>query len=130
MAKVLIVDDDLYIRELYEEVLKGEGYEVETAENGQQGLDQLQQGGYDAVLLDMMMPKIDGLGILESLAKNPPPKKNGPVLLLSNLGHETVVKRALTLGASGYLIKANITPDLIVNKLKSLFEENSTSLER
>ena len=124
MAKrILVVDDDLYIRELYEEVLKDEGYTIETASDGQAALDKLQLGGYDLVLLDIMMPKIDGLGIMDALTKNPPTVKNGPILLLTNLDHEPLIKDAMNKGAQAFLIKADITPaDLLENVKKYLVE--------
>lgn len=112
--RILIIDDDLYIRELYEEVLKNANFTVETAVDGEEGINKLKEGGYDLVLLDMMMPKIDGLGVLNELQNNPPKLKNGPILLLSNLGHEPVVEEALQKGAVAYLIKADITPDQII----------------
>ena len=117
--KVLVVYDDLYIRELYEEVLRDEGFTVESAVDGEEGLKKLQQGGYDLVLLDVMMPKLDGLGVLDGLQKNPPKEKNGAIVLLTNLGHDPIIKDALSKGAASYLIKADLTPDQLVEKLKS-----------
>ena len=124
MAKrILVVDDDLYIRELYEEVLKDEGYNVETAKDGEETLGKLQQGGYDLVLLDIMMPKLDGLGVMESLKKNPPSIPNGPILLLTNLDHDPLIKEAMEKGAQAFIIKADITPaDLLVQVKKFLGE--------
>src|SRR5207245_2526054 len=98
--KIIVVDDDQYIRELYEEVLKGEGYEVDSATNGEEGLPKLQQGGYDLVLLDVMMPKLDGMGVLNALSANPPLTKNGPIVLLTNLDNIALIKEAQTKGAS------------------------------
>lgn len=116
--KILVVDDDMYIRELYEEVLKDEGYFVETAEDGEKGLVKLQGGGYDVVLLDVMMPKIDGIGVLTELAQNPPTTPNGAIMLLTNLGHDAVVKEAMSKGAIAYLNKADMTPDQLVTEVK------------
>jgi len=118
--KILLVDDDLYIRDVYEEVLKGEGYEIETAINGEEGLARLKQGGYDLILLDVMMPTLDGIGVLEELKKNPPQLKNGPIVLLTNLGLDPVVKTAKDKGATSYLIKANITPRDLVEAVARL----------
>lgn len=113
--RILVIDDDLYMRELYEEVLKGVGYEVETAVDGEGGIKKLSSGGYDLTFLDMMMPKIDGLGVLNALIKTPPAVKNGPIILLSNLGHEHVIEEAKQKGATNYLIKADITPDQLLS---------------
>src|SRR5438477_7753764 len=100
--RILIVDDDLYLRDLYNEVLKNAGYEVDTAIDGEEGIEKIKKDGYDLVLLDMMMPKIDGLGVLTQLSQTQPPLKNGPIILLTNLGHEPVIQEALQKGAVAY----------------------------
>lgn len=121
--KVMVVDDDLYIRELYEEVLKDEGYTVDTASNGQEAYDKLKVGGYDIILLDIMMPKLDGLGVMDALKKTEPPVKNGPIILLTNLDHDPLIKDAISKGAAAFIIKADITPaDLVVQVKKYLGE--------
>src|SRR5438309_9558618 len=98
--KILVLDDDLYIRELYEEVLKNEGYDVDSAVDGEEGLGKLEKGGYDLILLDVMMPKLDGMGVLNALSKNPPAAINGPIILLTNLGQEPMLKVATNKGAN------------------------------
>jgi CheY-like chemotaxis protein len=118
MAKILIVDDDAYLRELYEEVLKAEGYDVITAVDGEDGLAKLQQGGFDLTLLDVMMPKLDGLGVLKKLHETPPTNPNKTILLLTNLAQDPIVQEALHLGVKSYLIKADITPDQLIEKVK------------
>lgn len=116
--KVLIVDDDVYLRDLYEEVLKAEGYEVMTAGDGEEGVTKLQIGGFDLTLLDVMMPKLDGLGVLKKLKETPPTTPNGTILLLTNLAQDPIVQEAMQLGAKSYLIKADITPDQLLEKVK------------
>jgi len=118
MAKILIVDDDLYIRELYEEVFKDAGFDVSTAFDGEEGFNKMQKGGYDVILLDVMMPKLDGIGVLTKLQTTPPLVKNGPILLLTNLAHETVIQDAIKKGAAGFLIKTDVTPDILIAKVK------------
>lgn len=119
MAKrIIVVDDDLYIRELYEEVLKDEKYEVDTAADGQEALDKIQKGGYDLILLDIMMPKVDGFGIMDNLKQNPPQTPNGPIVLLTNLDHEPLINEAMEKGATAFLIKADITPEDLIEKVK------------
>lgn len=116
--KILIVDDDLYIRDLYEEILKDEGYEVTSAADGKEGLDKLETGGYDLVLLDVMMPKIDGISVLSKLQIIEPKTKNGPIILLTNLSQGPVIEDGMKKGAKSYLIKADLTPDQLVKKVK------------
>ena len=120
--RILVIDDDLYLRDLYQELLKNAGYEVDTAIDGEEGIEKLKQGGYDLILLDMMMPKVDGLGVLTKLSEIQPPPKNGPVILLTNLGHEPVISEALQKGATTYLIKADTTPDQLLNVVKQYLQ--------
>jgi DNA-binding response OmpR family regulator len=116
--KVLVVDDDQYLRELYEEILQEENFLVETAQDGEEGLTKLQAGGYNLVLLDLMLPKRDGLDILKALVQQPSLQKNGPILLLTNLGYEKVLQQALQLGAQAYVNKADMTPDQLLEMVK------------
>lgn len=120
--KVLVVDDDLFIRELYEEVLKDDGFEVDSAVDGEEGLRKLQQGGYDLVLLDVMMPKKDGLGVLGELLSHPAQKPNGAILLLTNLGHDPIIQEAMNKGATSYLNKADMTPDQLLENIKKFLK--------
>lgn len=123
--KVMVVDDDLYIRELYEDVLKEEGYNVDSATNGEDALNKLKNGGYDLILLDIMMPKLDGLEIMDALKKTPPPVKNGPIILLTNLDHEPLIKDAMSRGAAAFIIKADITPGDLLGQVKKYLGETA-----
>lgn len=120
MKKVLIVDDDLYIRDLYEELLKGQkDCVVETAKDGDEGLKKISEGGYDLILLDVMMPKLDGHGVLVKLKETPPKAKNGPIMILTNLANDPVIDECLKEGAKGSYIKSDHTPEeflTMVNK--------------
>ncbi len=123
--KVMVVDDDLYIRELYEEILKDEGYIVDTASNGEEALSKLKLGGYDITLLDIMMPKLDGLGVMDALTMTPPPVKNGPIILLTNLDHDPLIKDAMARGAAAFIIKADITPADLLTQVKKYLGETT-----
>jgi len=118
MKKVLVVDDDQYIRDVYRELLEGEKYQVETAVDGQEGLLKAQEGGFDLILLDVMMPKIDGLGVLKALQKNPPKRENKAIILLTNLAYDKVMDRAMRNGAKSYLIKSEMNPDQFLQNIK------------
>lgn len=118
--KILIVDDDQYIREFYEELLSEAGYEVSTANDGQKGLELMQVGGYDLVILDVIMPKLDGIGILTQLQESPPKAKNGPIILLTNLANDPAVQEAKDKGAHSALTKSNITPEDFLATVRSL----------
>jgi len=119
--KILIVDDDQYIRELYVEILTDEKFDVDSAEDGIEGIDKIMKNKYDLILLDIMMPRLDGLGVLQKLHD----KKyvNGTIVLLTNLSHGPVIDEGTKLGAKGYLIKADITPDQFVEKVRSYLKK-------
>ncbi|OGY37937.1 MAG: hypothetical protein A3E36_01550 [Candidatus Andersenbacteria bacterium RIFCSPHIGHO2_12_FULL_45_11b] len=110
MAKILIVEDDQFIREMYNLVLTKAGHEVTEALDGKVGLSMAQEGGYDVILLDLMMPNLDGLGFLQGLKDNPPKKKNGNIIVLSNLAYSDAKQKAIDLGASNFLVKADLDP--------------------
>lgn len=116
--KILIVDDDQYLRELYEEILQEEGFSVSTAEEGYSGLEMISKNKYDLVLLDIMMPKLDGIGVLKQIQEKSLEKNASKIVLLTNLAHGPVIKEAQKYGVKDYLIKADLTPDQIVNNIK------------
>ena len=116
-VKILIVEDDLFIRELYERQLSLEGYEVTTAEDGEIGLNRITESIPDLLLLDIMLPKVSGLDLLRTI-KAKEETKNIPVILLTNLGQDSVIKEGFNLGADGYLIKSAYTPDQIIEEVK------------
>lgn len=116
--RILVVEDETYLRELYVDILKKEGYDVDFASEGEEALAKMKTGGYDLVLLDIMLPKMDGIQILKKLKQEKPQKPNKAVLLLTNLGQETVISEGVALGVRGYLIKSDYTPDQLVEEVK------------
>ena len=116
--KILIVEDDQFLRELYCDVLKAEGYVIDIAIDGQEGLKKIKEGGYNLVLLDIIMPKIDGLEIMRRIKTDPPALPNKCVIFLTNLDKEEEIRTALQLG-NGYLIKSQITPGNLVQEVKT-----------
>lgn len=121
-VKILVVEDDQFIRELYLDVLKAEGYVVDIAIDGEEGLKKIKGGGYDLVLLDIIMPKIDGLEIMRRIKTDPPALPNKCVIFLTNLDKEEEIKTALQLG-NGYLIKSQITPGGLVQEVKTYLKK-------
>lgn len=117
--KILIVEDDQFLREFYQELLSGEGYIVDTAEDGDIALTKINQGGWTLIMLDIMLPKKDGLQILRNLKVSPPKTANGPIIVLTNLGNDTIINQAFTLGATGYLIKSALNPDEVLTEIHS-----------
>ena len=125
--KILLVEDDQFTRELYEEVLKDAGFEVNSAVDGVDGLSKMTLGGYNLILLDVMMPKMDGLDVLRELMNNPPKVKNGTIVLLTNLTNGPVIDTAYGLNAKGHLVKSDITPGELVEHVKKYTQETETA---
>jgi DNA-binding response OmpR family regulator len=120
--KILLVEDEVLTRELYEEVLEEEGFAVSTAADGEEGLQKAMEGGFSLIILDIMLPKMDGLELLKALKASPPAKENGKILILSNLENDSITKAGIESGASDYLVKSNINPGQLVEKVKKLLE--------
>lgn len=117
--RILIVEDEQYLRELYVEILEEEGFTVESMADGRNAYSAIRKGGYDLVLLDVMLPKMDGLEILKKLKAGPKPKKpNGAIVLLTNLSKDMAITKGRAAGIDGYLIKSDLTPGEIVEKVK------------
>lgn len=122
--KILIVEDDQFLREFYQELLTAEGYFVDTAQDGEIGLSKMQNNEYDLVLLDLMLPKKDGVQILRDLKVTPPKSGNLTIVVLTNLGQDVVIKECFDLGAEGYLIKSALNPDQVLTEVKSYLQKS------
>lgn len=116
MARILIVEDDKLLLSLYADILTGEGHQIDKAEDGIEAFEKIKTGGWDLILLDIIIPKINGLDVLEKVNQNPPINPNKCVVFLTNLDQGKEIKKALTLG-DGYIIKSQITPDDLVNEV-------------
>lgn len=127
--KILVAEDDEALRNLYKQVLESANFKVDVAKDGEQALSLLQRGGYDLVLLDIHMPKIDGITAVGMLKKTPPVTPNGPIYFLTNDNDATTMAEGVTLDVRGYLVKSQYTPkDLVteVNRILDL-EKNKTA---
>jgi len=121
-CKILIIDDDLFILEMYVLKFKAEGFQVNTATDGRSGLEKIKEYKPDVVLLDVVMPTLDGFEVLQELKKQKAPRQF-KIVLLTNLGQKEDVERGMQLGADDYVIKAHFTPSEVVEKVKSLFQK-------
>lgn len=122
MAKnILIVEDDKFLRELIAEKLESEGYKTSEAIDGEEGMKKITKEKPDLVLLDLILPGIDGFEILSRIKDNPELAKI-PVVILSNLGQKEEVERGLKMGAVDYMIKAHFTPREIIDKIKKILK--------
>ena len=115
--KILIAEDDQFLRELYAETLKDEGYQIDTAADGDEAYQKLKADGWDLVLLDIIMPKMNGLDIMKKLKEDSTVKPSKSLLFLTNLDKDAEIKEALQYG-DGYLIKSQITPGDLINEVK------------
>jgi DNA-binding response OmpR family regulator len=115
--KVLIVEDDKFLRELLGKKLAQVGYTAILAVNGEEGLEKVKKDKPDIVLLDLILPGINGFEFLEK-RKSDPAISSVPVIILSNLGQREDIEKGLKLGAKDFLVKAHFTPQEIVNKLQ------------
>lgn len=118
--RILVVEDDQNNRNLYQTVLTNAGFKVEVAVDGSEGLTKCRAGGYDLVLLDVMLPKMDGVGILNELKKNPPKIPNKNIYLLTNLTHDPILTEAVSLGAIDVILKTDVNPDELVKKVTEI----------
>ncbi len=121
IVHVLIVEDDAFLANIYKTKFEMEGYKVSIAENGEAGLDDAQKKKPDIILLDILLPKMDGFVVLEHL-KSDKNVKDIPVILLTNLGQKDDVERGLELGAADYLIKAHFKPSETVEKVRAVIK--------
>lgn len=119
--RILLIEDEDYIRDLYKRQLNLAGFFTDGFGSGKEGMAALQKTTYNLILLDIMLPDTNGLEILKEIKQNIV-TKNIPVVLLTNLGQEVVIEEGFKLGAEGYLIKASVTPDQIVQEIKSFLE--------
>jgi DNA-binding response OmpR family regulator len=119
MASILIIEDDQFLRDLYRDLLEQEKYEVTTAQDGEVALETIRKGKFDLTLLDIMMPKKDGLTLIKELTDDDK-KRTGQIVMLSNLGQEALIKEAISAGAVSYLIKSALAPDQILTEIHDL----------
>ena len=120
MAKILLVDDDQLLVRMYQRKLENDGYEVAVADDGDVALQKIKEFIPDLILLDIMMPKMNGYEVLKNL-KASETTKNIPVILLTNVGSsDEDIQKGMDLGAVAYLVKAGNRPDVIVSKVKEI----------
>jgi DNA-binding response OmpR family regulator len=106
--RILLAEDDRFLRKAAATALKRQGFTVLEAVDGEEALRMARAEGPDLILLDLIMPKLQGFEVLHAL-KAEPATAAIPVLILSNLGQDSDVKQAMEAGAAGYLVKANLT---------------------
>jgi len=117
MKKVLLVEDDLFLIDIYKKKLKNSGFEVLTAETGTKAIKMAKEKNPDLILLDVVLPEMEGWAVLKQFKKD---KVTSKVIVLSNLGQKAEVEKGLALGAEKYLIKAQHTPTEVIEEIKKI----------
>ncbi len=117
--KILVVEDETFLVKIYSVKLKKVGYDVSIATDGEEAVRLAAEVKPDLILLDLILPKMNGFEALERMRANPLNKKT-PVIVLSNLGQEEDIKRAEALGANDYLVKANFSIQDVIAKMEEV----------
>lgn len=115
--KILVVEDDEMISSMYKTKFEADGFEVSLAGNGVLALDLAKKEKPDIIMLDIILPQLDGFSVLEELKKNESTKLI-PVVMLTNLGTDEDREKGKRLGAAGYIVKASLSPAEISKKIK------------
>ena len=116
--RILMVEDFPVMQKFYKDALEKAGYELEIAEDGQQALDAVTKSDYDVILLDMLLPKMNGIEFLEQYQGRP---ESTRIIILSDFAEPSRIERAKELGVHDYLIKSDYPPSELVTKLDELF---------
>jgi DNA-binding response OmpR family regulator len=119
--KILIIEDDEFLRQLISKKMSEEGFAVSVAVDGTDGIDKVKKVIPDLILLDLLLPTIDGFEVLTKI-KSDSATNSIPVIILSNLGQQEEIARGMKLGAVDFLVKAQMTPEEIVEKVKILLK--------
>jgi len=117
--RILLIEDDQFLAEIYVAKFEEAGFEVSVAQDGCEGLKKAKEQKPSLLLLDLIMPTMDGFDVLRA-AKNDPELRQIPIVVLSNLGEEEDARKSFELGAADYLIKAHYTPTEVVAEVKSI----------
>ena len=123
MKKILIIEDESALQKTLGEMLSQQGYEVLSALNGEIGLKLAQSKKPDLILLDLILPKIHGFDVLKKIKDNPETREI-PVIVLTNLESIEDIKKAMELGATTYLVKANYSLEELTIKINQVFQSN------
>ncbi len=116
--KILLVEDDVFVQDIYNLKLKQEGFDVTCATNGVEAIKYLEEDLPDLVLLDMVMPYMDGIEVLEKIQKKEE-WKNLKIIMLTNLSEKDRVNEILERGVNDYIIKSHFTPSEVVEKIRA-----------
>ena len=124
MRKILFVEDESVLQKTFEETLRKEGYEMISALDGEVGFNLAKKEKPDLILLDLVLPKINGFEVLKKL-KEDPETKGIPVIILTNLERMSDIDKTLELGAAAYLVKVDYSLEEVVEKIEKILGEKT-----
>lgn len=119
--KILLIEDDYHLEDIYKNFLETDGYTVTVAPDGLSGYEKAVSEKPDVILLDIMLPVMNGLNALKKIKENESTKKS-PVVLITNLGQEEIIEQAFKIGAQGYILKVRSTPEELLKTVKTYIE--------
>lgn len=120
MKKILFIEDESALQKTFGDILRKEGYEMISALDGEEGLKLAKTEKPDLILLDLILPKVNGFEVLRQLKENSETKEI-PIIILTNLEDIEDINKALELGATTYLVKASYSPEEVLEKIKKTF---------
>lgn len=123
--KILIVEDEPDARDIFVDILGGAGFEVIGAQNGDEALEHMENNKFDLVLLDIVMPVKDGIQTLTEVKKYPGKYGDMKVVMLTNIGGDLAIDKAMKLGADGYMLKSETEPDDLIAIINKYLELNA-----
>jgi len=121
MRKILIAEDDFFIRDIYSKVFSLSGYDVKVAVDGAEAFQKIQADNFDMILLDIMMPRMTGIDVLKNVRALSTSVKSTPIFIITNLGQQNVIEEAFKLGMDGYILKSQVSPQQIVDEINNYF---------
>ena len=119
--KILIVEDEKFLLEMYQSCFEKAGYLVLAASNGKKGIILAQQEKPDLIILDILMPEVDGYEVMSKLKRDEQTKEI-PILILSNLSQTDKINRGLKLGANDYIVKTDLTPTELLARIEKIIK--------
>lgn len=121
-GKILLIEDEQYVRDIYKRQLDSAGFETDTFATGAGGLTAAKQKKYDLALVDLMLPDINGIEILKQIKANEA-SRDTAVVFLTNLGQDSIIKEGFSLGIVAYLVKSNYTPNQLVEEVQKIMQK-------
>lgn len=117
--KILVVEDETDARQIFQDILTDAGFDVKVAADGQEALKLMTENKFDLVLLDIIMPNMDGVQTLAEAKKFPGKYGDMKVVMLSNIGGDVAIDKAMKLGADGYMLKSETEPEDLISLVKN-----------